>query len=49
LIKLEEKIDILTGVIMELKEELKELKEYKKSSEFSQEDHEFIMVSIFDL
>jgi hypothetical protein len=34
-------------VITELKEELKELKEYKKSIEFSQEDCEFCVVSIF--
>jgi FtsZ-binding cell division protein ZapB len=47
LANIEEKIDTLTVVITELKEELKELKEYKKSIEFSQEDHEFCVVSIF--
>ncbi len=39
---LEEKIDTLTRVIMEMKEELKNLKDLKED----QKSHEFLMVSI---
>ena len=43
LAKLEEKIDNLTRVIIEMREEIKDLKEIKEV----QQSHEFLIVSIF--
>ena len=43
LAKLEKKIDNLTWVIIEMREEIKDLKEIKEV----QQSHEFLIVSIF--
>jgi hypothetical protein len=43
LVKLEEKIDYLTRVIMETREEIKDLKEIKEV----QQSHDFLIVSRF--
>ena len=43
LAKLEEKIDNLTQVIMEMRDELKDSKNIKKAEQI----HEFLIVSIF--
>ena len=46
---MEEKVENLTKLALEIKEELKELKENKRSqSQVLQVDNEFIIVSIFD-
>jgi len=46
---LEEKVDNLTKLALEIKEELKELKENKRSQlQVLQVNNNFIMVSIFD-
>jgi hypothetical protein len=47
LTNLEKKIDNITQVIGEMREELKELKELKQLKEAQQPDQSFPMVSIF--
>jgi hypothetical protein len=45
LAKFGEKIDTLTKVVMELKDEIRDLKELKEA----QKSHDFLMVRIFDI
>jgi hypothetical protein len=48
LTNLEKKIDNLTQIVGEMREELKELKKAKESKEAQQFNQSFLMVSIFE-